>query len=205
MGIVVSVQELSKSRSKVALDNGLVFVLYKGEMRLFHIEVGFELTEMAEREILSNILPKRAKLRCMNLLKTRAYTEQQLCDKLKQGFYPVQVIEEAIEYVKSFHYVDDERYAEDYIAGQLSRKSKQRIRMDLLRKGIDREMIDRKLMQAQEDETNVKESELILRLLEKKHYVPEMSQSEKQKIYGFLLRRGFQSSDICQAMRLQEE
>lgn len=205
MGIVVSVQELSRSRSKVALDNGLVFALYKGEMRLFHIEVGFELTEEAEREILSNILPKRAKLRCMNLLKTRAYTEQQLCDKLKQGFYPVQVIEEAIEYVKSFHYVDDEKYAEDYIVGQLSRKSKQRIRMDLLRKGIDREMIDRKLMQAQEDETNVKESEVILRLLEKKHYVPEMSQSDKQKIYGFLLRRGFQSSDICQAMRLQEE
>ena len=33
---------------------------------------------------MENVIPKRAKLRCMNLLKSREYTRQQMEEKLRQ-------------------------------------------------------------------------------------------------------------------------
>ena len=43
--LVTQVTELSKSRSKVYIDQEFAFVLYKGELRLYHIKEGQQLSE----------------------------------------------------------------------------------------------------------------------------------------------------------------
>ena len=111
--LVTQVTELSKSRSKVYIDQEFAFVLYKGELRLYHIKEGQQLSEEDYRTIMQEVLPKRAKLRAMNLLQGREYTTAQLRTKLQQGFYPTEIIEQAIAYVAGFHYIDDLRYAVD--------------------------------------------------------------------------------------------
>ena len=113
--LVTQVTELSKSRSKVYIDQEFAFVLYKGELRLYHIKEGQQLSEEDYRTIMREVLPKRAKLRAMNLLQGREYTTAQLRTKLQQGFYPAEIIEQAIVYVAGFHYIDDLRYAVDDI------------------------------------------------------------------------------------------
>ena len=94
--LVTQVTELSKSRSKVYIDQEFAFVLYKGELRLYHIKEGQQLSEEDYRTIMQEVLPKRAKLRAMNLLQGREYTTAQLRTKLQQGFYPTEIIEQAI-------------------------------------------------------------------------------------------------------------
>ena len=111
--LVTQVTELSKSRSKVYIDQEFAFVLYKGELRLYHIKESEELRPEDYRTIMQEVLPKRAKLRAMNLLQGREYTTSQLRTKLQQGYYPPEIIEQAIEYVAGFHYIDDLRYAVD--------------------------------------------------------------------------------------------
>ena len=108
---VTRIEELSKSRSRVYIDDQFAFVLYKGELRLYHLREGEEIALQDYETILGEILPKRAKLRAMNLLKSRDYTVSQLRQKLEQGGYPEAVAEEALGYVESFHYTDDLRYA----------------------------------------------------------------------------------------------
>ena len=103
--LVTQVTELSKSRSKVYIDQEFAFVLYKGELRLYHIKEGQQLSEEDYRTIMQEVLPKRAKLRAMNLLQGREYTTAQLRTKLQQGFYPAEIIEQAIAYVAGFHYI----------------------------------------------------------------------------------------------------
>ena len=66
--LVTQVTELSKSRSIVYIDQEFAFVLYKGELRLYHIKEGQLLSEEDYRTIMQEVLPKRAKLRAMNLL-----------------------------------------------------------------------------------------------------------------------------------------
>lgn len=46
----------------------------------------------------------------------------------------------------------------------------------------------------------------IRQLLEKKHYEPkECDRKEQQKIYQYLMRRGFKSSDILHVMKIWDE
>ena len=146
-------------------------------------------------------LRKKAKLRCMHLLEKRDYTEKQLRDKLRMGKTPYseEIISEAIDYVKSYHYVDDERYARNYVEQMSQRKSHRQIEQDLLQKGVDRAYI----ASAFEDTKEGDEMQLIFQWMEKKHFDRSTAdQKECQKMYAFLLRKGFQSSDVSRAMRV---
>lgn len=202
MGTVTKLEEISKARSRVYIDGEFAFVLYKGELRLYQVAEGGVISDEAIEEIVGTVLPKRAKLRCMNLLQKREYTEKQLRDKLSQGGYSEEIADEALDYVKRFHYVDDARYAESYIRCHLPDKSRQRIKMDLIRKGIAKELADRLLEEAAEDEQNPGELSLIQKLLEKKKYSQDMPVVEKQKIYAYLMRKGFRSEEIREGMRI---
>ena len=75
---VTRLEELSRSRSRVYIEQEFAFVLYKGELRSYHICEGEELEQSDYEEIINKVLPKRAKLRAMNLLKNREYTVKQL-------------------------------------------------------------------------------------------------------------------------------
>jgi len=71
----------------------------------------------------------------------KAYTEKQLRDKLVQGEYREDAVEEAIAYVKSYGYIDDRKYAEDFISCHMADRSRKKMELDLCRKGIDRKII----------------------------------------------------------------
>lgn len=143
---------------------------------------------------------KRAKLRCMHLLEKRDYTEKELRQKLENGKteYTEEQIDGAIAYVKSFHYVDDGRYACKYIEAMQSRKSRRQIEQELYQKGVDRELIQ----EAFEETGEVPEEEQIARWMEKRNFHPEEADlKEKQRMYVFLARKGFRAENIQRAMK----
>lgn len=199
--IISDICALDKKRSKVFIDGEFAFVLYNGELRDFDIKVGNELSEDKYNEIECGLLPKRAKLRAMNLLQKRDYTEKQLRDKLSDGMYPQDCIDTAIDYVKSYRYVDDERYAEDYINYHMSGRSRNRIIMDLMNKGISKDIILNKLEELYSESGDENEIIQIRQLLIKKKYDAQtIDHKEKQKLIAFLMRRGYDISTIKKAM-----
>lgn len=200
---VTGIEELSKSRSRVLLDDGSAFVLYKGELRLYHVAAGEEISQKDYGEIVGKVLPKRAKLRAMNLLKNREYTVKQLRDKLEEGGYPEKIIEEALSYVADYHYTDDLRYATAYIFEKESTRSRRRIEQDLLGKGIDREVLERAWQEWEDRGGTQDEQRMIQRLLEKRHFDPETADiREKQRTYAFLMRKGFSGEQARKTVRM---
>lgn len=200
---VTRVEEMTRSRSKVFIEQEFAFVLYKGELRLYHICEGADISQADYEEIMNRVLPKRAKLRAMNLLKSREYTTKQLYDKLKEGSYPEHVIKEALDYVAAYHYTDDLRYAEDYITGHEATRSRRRIEQDLKNRGIDRSTLE-KAWQQWEQKGGIQDEEAMIRqLLKKRQYDPETADvKEQRKIYGFLLRKGFSTEVVRRMLRL---
>ncbi len=194
--IVTELTEVSKGRYKVYIDQEFAFVLYKGELRLYKLAEGQEISEAVYNEIMRTVLPKRAKLRAMNLLQKRQYTERQLIDKLKEGFYPEEIIAEAVLYVKSYRYLDDLQFAVDYITYHETSKSERKMTCDLLQKGIAGETIKQAFEEWRALGGKQNEEEMISELLEKKHYSPGCNQKEKQRIYAFLLRKGFSMENV---------
>ncbi len=201
--IITELEELSADRCKVYIDQEFAFVLYKGELRLYKLSVGKEISEEDYCEIIQTILPKRAKLRAMNLLIKRRYTEKQLTDKLEEGFYPPDIIEEAIEYVKSFRYLDDFQFALDYITYHEDSKSERKMTGDLLQKGISGHIIKQAFDEWKDMGGFQNEQEMIRGLLEKKHYSLDSDDKEKRRIYAFLLRRGFSVDNVNKALHIE--
>lgn len=198
---VTEIEAVNSKKSRVYLDQEFVFILYRREIAAYRIRKGSEISEEQYKKILEETILHRAKLRCMNLLKTMDRTEAQLRQKLKQGEYPDEIIERAIEYAKGYRYVDDERYARQYVQCFCEKKSKYQIIQELMRKGIRKEMVE----QAFADIPEINEIEQIQKWMEKRNFDPENAdRKEQQRFYGFLMRRGFSAENIRKALRNTE-
>lgn len=201
--IVTEIREIDKSRLEIEVDNAFTFVLYKGEVRAYGIKANQELAEESYRKIMKEVLPKRAKLRAMNLLKGRSYTAFQLKEKLEKGGYPDCIIKEALDYVMSFGYVNDEQYAADYIEYHKETKSRNRIYMDLSGKGVSRDIIERMWEDIVGEDKKELEQNQIIYWMRKKHFAAGTADfKEKQKMAAFLYRKGFATENIRNALSL---
>lgn len=194
--IITGITKLSGGRFQVEADGELRFALYAGELRTYGIAEGVEISGESLEELFLDVLTKRAKARCMNLLKSRPYTEHQLREKLRQGLYPETVVDEALAYVKSFRYMDDRRYVEDYVAYYGESRSRGRITQDLLKKGVDGDLVDEVYEEIPEEDLP-DESALMERWLQKKQYDRERAgYQERQRMGAFLYRKGFSPDKI---------
>lgn len=190
--VVTDIVEYTKSRYKVYIDQEFAFVLYKGELRIYGVAKDKEISVEAYGQLMKEVLPKRAKLRSMNLLKSREYTRYQLADKLRQGLYPESVIEEALDYVASYKYIDDDRYALSYIRYHSESKSKKSLDIALMKKGVDKDTIRRAWMAWEEEGNCQDEGSQIKRLLEKRKFDPGTADAKEiQRTFAFLMRKGF--------------
>ena len=200
--LVKQLTKCGKSRSLVKLESGLSFPLYSLEVEKYDAWEGSDLSDESLSEIMTRILPSRCIKRAMNLLQKKSFAEGELARKLSDGGYPEEVVDKAIEYVKSFGYIDDVRYASDYIRYHSSQgRGKNRIRMDLKAKGISDDSFEKAWDETAELGLIPGAEDEIAKLLEKKHFNPEMERSDKDKIAAFIMRRGFSAEDIFRVMR----
>lgn len=202
--IVTELTELAAHRYKVFIDGEFAFVLYRGELQTFHIQKDCELNAADYRKIWTEVLPKRAKLRAMNLLQKKRYTEKQLIDKLKEGFYPAAMVETAIQYVKSFHYLDDLQFAIDYITYHESGMSRRMMTEKMREKGISGDVIKQAFEEWENRGGCQDEQAMIRELLEKKQYREDWNDKDKRRLCAFLLRKGFSIDNVNRALRMEE-
>lgn len=199
---IVRFENLTKGKYRIGFENGISCQVYGYEIRGMKLEENTYISETQYVHILKDIVGKRAKKRAMHLLEKMDRTEQQLRDKLALSEYPQECIEDAIAYVKSFHYLDDNRYAENYTRYSKTKYSRQQIKQKLMTKGLSKEVIE----DAIDNEYDADESQHIRKLLEKKHYdSSNCDEGEFRRIYQYILRRGFRSNDILKEMKSFQE
>lgn len=200
---VTGLSEMSKSRMKVEIDGEFAFVLYKGELRAYGIKEGAELAKESYETLMQEVLPRRAKLRALNLLKARSYTSAQLADKLTTGGYCTEHVKAAVDYAASFGYVDDNQYVRDFIEYNKERKSRQRLLTDLMNKGISKRLFDEIWEETVGEEYGELEKEQIKGWLLKKRFTAEnASPEELRKMTAFLYRKGFSFDSIRSVLSL---
>ena len=76
---------------------------------------GAFISEADYEKLITEVVGKRAKKRALHLLEQMDRSERKLREKLTQGGYPDCCVDAAIDYVKSFHYLDDYRFASTYV------------------------------------------------------------------------------------------
>ena len=199
---VTKLEDVTRNRYKVYVEERFAFVLYKGELSHFHIKEDSEITEEMYRQIIEDVIVKRGKKRILYLLEKMARTESQIREKMRQNYYTDEVIDEVIRYAQGYGYIDDGNYARMYIADKKRRKSKKEIYYDLIKKGIDKEILQEAMGVYYRDEDSI---QVIHDIAMKKGYNEIYNtEKEKQKIFAYLMRKGFAYREICQVLRVSE-
>lgn len=128
-------------------------------------------------------------------------TEAQLREKLQLAKFDEEIVEQTIAYVKGYGYLDDERYARNYISYRQSYKSRRQLIKELqFKKGVSSEIIEMVCEELEEHD----EKELIRKQLQKKQYSPlSCDEKERQKLIASLMRKGFGIRDILSVMKEQ--
>ncbi|MCR5690811.1 MAG: recombination regulator RecX [Eubacterium sp.] len=139
---------------------------------------------MEEEEI------KKATKKAMDLLLLKDRTVKELQDRLaKAGFSP-EAVKGAIDYVDSYGYLDDERYARTYLDYHKGQRSRRELAYKLEQKGISRETVTLVL----EDYQGQDEREAVTRLLTKRlkgRDPRELTYEDWQKHLAYLARKGY--------------
>ena len=161
--------------------------------------------KLSEHEKLVN----RCKERCLYLLEHSAKSESRLREKLrKSGKYTEDIIEEALEKLKAYDYVNDERLAMQLIRSYAGRKSMREIEQKLYQRGIAATAIRTAMEAFRADSEHAEEAELqaVQQLIRKKcRNTEELSEDEKRRLYASLLRKGFRYELVTRALAVEED
>lgn len=139
---------------------------------------------------------REARRKALRLLEHMDRTEKGLRDRLIQGGFSEEAAEDAVAYVKDYGYINDYRYALNYILYRIHSKSRQKIFQELQQKGISRDVAS----EAWEEASDLEEPDetSLLRTAIEKKYSPGDTLDDKamRRLYGYLQRRGFRMGDI---------
>ena len=139
---------------------------------------------------------KSASVKAMELLLYKSRTEKELRDKLLEKEYSEEEADEAIRYVKSYGYINNEAYAEQYVSLRAKEKGRSLLKTELKRKGIEESQIEEALSGIEDDE-----EQIIYELIRKRAGEPhDLDEKEYRRLFGYCARRGFSGSKIHKAL-----
>ena len=153
-------------------------------------------------------LLQRCKERSLYLLTGTAKTERRLREKLeKSQRYTEDVIAKTIAFLKEYNYLNDYTYALRYLEENSGKRSLLDMKAKLFQRGVDcaslKEAIE--AFQEKQREEIDPEREALRQCLEKKRRTLDLSDpKDKQKLYAFLMRKGFSYDLIREALNLSE-
>lgn len=136
----------------------------------------------------------RAKKRAFRILERSPKTEKQLIDKLKaDDKYSSEVITTVIAFLREYNYINDRQYAEDYINGRINSKGIRVLLFELKNKGISEQIIE----ELRDVYSGYDTGPAIEKLILKKGIDPKTEdRKERERLYRFLLSKGFSYSDV---------
>lgn len=192
------IEKSGKNKVRITLADGDKFIISERDWRSFGVDAGDEIEDDILNKLYTEYLLPKAKFRALNLLKMRDRSRQELRQRLKQDGYPEIVIQKTIEYIDGYHYLDDVRFAKNYVDYRGKRKSRRELEYELSGKGIDL-----RSMSLEGEEFNMPEDKDTIRSLLLKRWGehPSPDQKEQDRMLRYLARHGFGSGDILSVYR----
>lgn len=133
------------------------------------------------------------------LIEFRDRTEKELRGKLLEKGYDENIIEDEIAFLKDYGYINDARYAQRFVSDAVNLKKwgKIRIRTELLRKGVQGEIVDNAI----EDAFCEGSDNRLFDMMQKRFKDSDFGNiKERNRIFNFYMRRGFTPDEIKGAM-----
>ncbi|NLM35584.1 MAG: recombination regulator RecX [Clostridiales bacterium] len=180
----VEVQKNNKNRVNVYVDDEYVFscdaeLVYKYDLKK---QKSIQLEEL--KEIIADDNYIKAKNMALRYIERAYKTEKEMKDKLINKGYDEATIKRVISFLKEYNFIDDRKYADMYIKAKQKNSGKNKIKYDLLKRGINQSIVD----SVTESLTSECEEDSARVLAEKKYKAIIKREVDRRKIYEKLLR-----------------
>lgn len=196
MKITAIKQQVKRAdRYSVYIDEKYSFALSETELLRLGIYSGQEITQQELADLKDDSVRDKARYQALGQLSRRQRSEWELRDYLKRKEYQPEIIDQAIEQLREYGYVDDKKFAEAWISNRrlLKATSARRLRQELKQKRVSDEVIDEALS---EDETD--ENQVLRDLVERKR--KQTKYQDDLKLMQYLSRQGFNYDAIKSAL-----
>lgn len=195
----IEVQKRNVNRVNVYVDEAFNFAC---DAELIYKQ-GIQKDSIIDVEAIKEIVKEDEFIKCKNsALRTveKTYkTEKELRDKLTEKGFEEDTIKRAIEFLKEYNLLNDEKYAEMYIKDRLRSQGRNKIKYALIRKGVSEDILLDKLSNIDTEDEN----DTAFKLAEKKYNILKKKESDKyklsQKLFRFLLSKGY-DYDCCNSI-----
>ncbi len=193
----ITEQKRRANRRSVYLDGKFAFGCNINVVAKFKLREGLSLTADQVKQIEQGEVRQECFDRALKFLERRLHARAELATKLRKYEYPSDLINDVLGQLQQLGYVDDKRFAETRaeLAARYKHHGQNRARIELARKGVDRETA----RQAVEHVYEAHDTSAVARDLARKK-MRSLARLDlavaKRRLYGMLLRRGFDCETI---------
>lgn len=187
-------------RVNIYINNSFAFGLNEELRFKYDLYVDKEITQDFINDVLKAEEQNKVLNHAFNILSYGQNSKKSLYTKLMKKDYEEEHVLRAIEYCEERDYIDDKAYAKSFIKDKVNLKKhgSNRIRYDLISKGVSKDIIDEVL-----DLNFDEEYERALELADKKvkSYKNDDTNAIYRKLGGFLTRRGYPYDIVTKVLR----
>lgn len=200
---MISVEKVERKGNKVQVtfSDSTVLKLSSDVYKKYPVSIGEQLEEnfldLLKRENEYFEVKKSA----LRFLSIRNHSSQELYKKLSKKKFSDQIIKKVIDELLSIGYLNDKKFAEQYLSELIGKLfGPLKIKNEMLKRGISKEIVDDVLNEYFNNDDMQKE--VIEKILSKNKFSKRISnRNELQKIYNYLVSRGFQARIVMDAMK----
>lgn len=188
-------QVKNKDRVSVYVDGKYSFSLSTWQFGSANLKVGADISEKRVDELRKESDFGKMYDRTLMWLMLRPRSTWEVEDYLRRKTDDEAIREQLLSAFKEKKYIDDQDFAQRWVANRrlLKSISKLKLRQELLKKRVPKEIIDQAL---EEDDTN--EVEVLSELIAKKRKISRYQ--DDRKLMEYLARQGFRYGDIKDAL-----
>lgn len=190
----------NKNRVNIYIDNKFAFGLSRELLYKFDLCINQELEESFIENILKAEEQSKVTNAALNLISYRQRSIKEIYEKLKGKGYDEDFINKSIEYCKEQNYLNDYQFAESFIRDKqnLNKFGSTRIRYELIKKGVSKDVIEETLNFDKDEEYNVA---LILAQKKINSYKGQDRNSIYRKLGGYLQRKGYPYDIVTKVLK----
>ena len=191
----VKKSERKKGRFLVRLEDGNILRVTEEELLRFGLRAGLELDGETLEAVKASVKASSAKAAAANMIGSRALSKKELTKRLIKKGNDEADAQAAADWLEDIGAVDDAGYAAALVRHYGGKGyGTARVREELRRRGVDRELWDEALEEMPET------AEILDRLIQKKCKGDLSDPKEKKRVSDALMRRGFSWGDVKAAI-----
>ena len=192
----IKVQNNDKNRVNLYLDNKFFCGLELETAVKNGLKIGTIIAEEKLAQIQLESEKQTAYTKALKLISIRYKTQKEIERYLYEKGYLAQVVFYVISKLNEYHYIDDKRFAESFVATHKNIYGKLKLKQQLFSRGVAENIIDEMLEDEDFDQSNE-----ILKLAEKYMKTKDDTKENYMKLFRYLMSKGFEYEKIKDTLK----